>query len=228
MLNTLSIARAQQLPQLRATDYRQTHMATPYYNDMARQALQQRPARFDFMGFRSYYARTRQYDPIGTQTLKELNDLAYIVMNDPDPERVQTALFGFKTLVRDHLAHIDIVVQALLLARQDRRFGDPRFYEWMKEGLINTVIISGDGYTLGGAYDVITLSEETILFNRLGFRKQHVQAAKEGIIYYNMYDVIDKKSGEKRAVFVNTSIPLKYLDALKTEQQKIFSPELFR
>ncbi|MCB9982706.1 MAG: hypothetical protein H6861_03390 [Rhodospirillales bacterium] len=211
-----------QTGEAKPTDYRQSFLANPYYDNMARQAIEQKPPRFDFMQFRAYYSQTRQYDPIGAQTLGQLNDLAYIVKNDSDPERVKTALFGYKRLVQDHLAHIDVVLHALSLSRTDKRFGDRKFYEWVRDGIMRTVVISGDGYTLAGAYDVITLSEETMLFNRMGFNAKHSEAVKEGIIYYTMHDVIDARTGAERAVFVNTSIPMKYMEALQEEQRGAF------
>ena len=52
------------------TPIEKSYLDTPYYNQMARDALKNKPARFDFMKFRIFYARTRQYDPIGEETLK--------------------------------------------------------------------------------------------------------------------------------------------------------------
>lgn len=207
-------------PVVKPTDYRQSFRATPFFNHMAAKAVN-RPLRFDFMEFRSLYSRTHQYDPIGDQALKTLNDLAFIVLNDQDPERVETALFGFHAMVNDHLAHIGVIMQALSLSRTDKRFGDITFYEWLRDGLIKTVMISGDGYSLKGAYDVITIAEETILFNRLGLKQLKTRTGKEGIVYYNLHDAQDPASGEERMLIVNTSIPMKYLEALKEEQEGI-------
>ena len=204
------------------TDYRQPHLATPEYNGLVNLLLT-KPQRYDFMKLRSLYSRSHQYDPIGNRTLKDLNDLAYIAITDKDQERVKTALFGYNTIVKDHIAHIDIVLQALILAREDKRFGDPEFLEWVKEGLINTIIISGDGRTLQGAYDVITLSEETILFNRLGMKQLESKAVKEGAIYYNMHDVRQVDTNEKRSIFINTTIPMKYMEALAEERGTSYS-----
>lgn len=208
--------------------YRQTYLATPHYNEMVRDALRNKSPHFDFMQFRTLYARTRQYDPMGKKTLDEMNNLAYVVLNDEDPGRAQGALFAYQMLVSNHLANIDVVMQALSLAKQDKRFGNPAFFEWVKDGLIKTVIISGDGYTLQGAYDVITLSEETILFRYLGFKPLQSQVRKEGTVYYDMCDVEEEATGKKRAVFVNTTIPMEYLDALKKVQNQNLSIDLSR
>lgn len=211
-----------------ALAYRQSFLANPRYNEMARDLLKTKSPYFDFMEFRSVYARTRQYDPMGDKTIGQMNDLAYLVMNQEDPERAQGALFAYQTLVSNHLAHIDVVMLALSLARQDKRFGKPEFFDWVKEGIINTVVISGDGLSLSGAYDVITLSEETVLFHRLGLKPYKTQSAKEGIVYYNMHDAIDVGTGEKRPVFVDTRIPMKYLAAVKEIEDREFTLDLRR
>lgn len=227
-LCSLSPAQAQSIHDDPALAYRQSFMANPEYNAMARDLLKNKSPRFNFMQFRSLYSRTRQYDPMGDETLRKMNNLAYIIMNEKDAERIDGAKYAYQTLVSNHLANIDVVMQALSLAKQDKKFGRPEFFEWVKEGLIKTVVISGDGYTLQGAYDVITLSEETILFHRLGLKPYQTQTANEGYIHYNMHDAVDVRSKEKRAVFVNTTIPMKYLAALKEIQDREFTLDITR
>lgn len=222
---TIQSAKAQRLIDQPLIDTK-NYMDTPYYNKMARDALRDRPARFNFFQFRALYSRTRQYDPIGNKAVNTINDLAYIVAHDEDPERVETALFAYQTEVSNHLAHIDVVLLALSLAREDKRFGQPKFFEWMRDGLINTVVISGDGNSLAGSYDVITLSEEVILFNRLGLKRLATQPVEEGIIYYNMHDVEDLQTKQTRTVFVNTSIPMRHLEEVKQKEQETFTLDI--
>ncbi|MEZ5814717.1 MAG: hypothetical protein R3E13_08405 [Alphaproteobacteria bacterium] len=218
-------AAAQRLRDAPLKDTSPGYMDTPYYNKMVRDALKDRSPYFDFMQFRILYARTRQYDPGGERVLKTVNDLAYLALHEEDPQRAETALFAYQTEVSNHLANIDVVLLALSLAREDKRFGRVDFFEWMREGLVKTVLISGDGYTLNGAYDVITLSEELLLFSRLGLKRIDTKAAHEGIIYYNMHTAEDLRTGEKRTVFVNTSIPMRHLEEAR-EKEKSFTLDL--
>ena len=203
----------------------QSYSARPYFNAMVRDAMKNKPTRFDFMKFRILYSQTPQYDPIGEETLAELNEFAYIVVNDADPERVKSALLAYRTVVSNHLAHIDVVLQALSLARQDKRFGKPEFFEWVREGLIRTVVISGSGISLAKAYDIITLQEETILFQRLGVKPERGEPVKEGVTYYNMHDVVNLKNGRKYTIFVNTSVPMRFLEK-KAEYEKNFTANI--
>ena len=209
-------------PAIAQTDLekRPTFMVDPYYNKMVREAIRDRPERFDFMRFRSLYSRSSFYDPIGEDALREINALAYAAMNEEDEERAQGALFGYQTRVSEHMAHIDVVLQALSLARQDKRFGDAQFFEWMRDGLVKTVVISGDGYSLKGAYDVITPSEEVLLFRRLGFRSLETKNVKQGGLFYNIHTVEQAGEADSRVVFVNTTIPLRYLEMLEDYRSK--------
>ena len=172
----------------------QSNLSDGPYTSQVRLALSEKPARFDFMQLRILYAQTSHYDPLGDETLGAMNDYAYIVLNDPDQEKVKTALFVYQALVSNHLAHVGVVMQALSLARQDKRFGKPEFFEWVRDGLVRTVVISGDGYTLRGAYDVITLPEEGLLFSRLGFERLQTQEAQEGATYYSVHDVLTSET----------------------------------
>lgn len=194
--------------------------ARPYYNQMVRDALRNKPSRFDFMKFRIFYSQTPQYDPISTTALDQMNDYAYIVMNDSDPERVKSAILAYQTVVSNHLANLDVVLQAISLSKQDKRFGNPAFFQWMRDGLMKSVVISGSGYSLQQAYDVITMQEETMLLRRLGFRPTESVQRKEGIIFYNMHTVMDPKTGKERTIFVNTSIPMRVLEMREKNTSK--------
>ena len=117
------------------------------------------------------------------------------------------------------------MLQALSLARQDKRFGKPEFFEWVREGLIRTVVISGSGISLAKAYDIITLQEETILFQRLGVKPERGEPVKEGVTYYNMHDGVNLKNGRKYTIFVNTSVPMRFLEK-KAEYEKNFTANI--
>lgn len=200
--------------------------ARPYYNKMVRDALKNKPPRFDFMQFRIFYSQTPQYDPISTVALDQLNNYAYIVMNDPDPERVKSAILAYQTVVSNHLANLDVVLQAISLAKQDKRFGKPDFFIWMRDGIMKSVEISGSGHSLKQAYDVITMQEETMLLRRLGLRPVESLQRQSGLIYYNMHDVEDPATGKKRTVFINTSIPMRVLEARQKNADKNFTLDI--
>ena len=196
------------------------YRANPRYDKMAREALVNRPKNFDFMRFRSLYSQTRQYDPIAEEALKLLNDLAYTAKNAKDPQKAELALKGYQQVVATHLANLDVVVQALALAREDKRFGSVGFFEWMRDGLINSVVVSRKGRSFNDAFAIITFAEETVILYHLGLQLLKTTPVQEARIYYNMNDVRDLRTGEEWTMFVNTRIPMRFLELQEKESEK--------
>ena len=208
------------LPRIQAVQaelYERAYIANPRYEFMAQQASKYMSDYFQFGQFRGYYMQTRQYDPIGDQTVERLQNLAYEVQEGIDQQEVSDALVSYRKLVWEHLANLRVVLQALALSKIDARFGNPKFFSWLRDGLVHDVMISGTGKSLDEAYDVITLSEETIIFGRLGVRRLSTQAAQEGYYDYNMHEVEDLRTGQHWTLFVNTTHPMRFLRAISNE-----------
>jgi len=178
---------------------------------------------FRFSRFRTHYADTRQYDPFGDEIVRKIQALAYIVQSTQENDQRSAALDGYRNLVMAHMANIRVVAQALSLSRSDRNFGSPVFFEWLQKGLTRAILGYGDGNTLRSAYSIITMSEEIVLLGQLGLRVVDTQSANEGNIYYNMHTVEDLRTQKRSTVFVNTSRPLKYLNAQRAETGTGFS-----
>lgn len=200
------------------TDY----ISGPYYDSMARQALE-RPANFEFGPLRSYYTQTAHYDPLGDKTRQEMLGLAYKMQNENDAGKREAAAADYQNLVLQHLAHIDMITQALALAREDQIYGDPAFFEWVRAGLIKDLLGSGDGTSLHRAYDVVTLAEEEILIRQLRLRLLKTESAEQGGVYYSMYQVEDGPGREPYWIFINTTQPMAFLEDQKRRQGKSFT-----
>lgn len=198
---------------------KQSYRANPQFEMMARAALNERPHKFNWMRFRREYSQTRQYDPMGTETIDKLHKLAFTLDTTKNANEYKAALSAYQNLIMEHMAHLGVVMEALALSKTHERYGDPKFYRWLKHGLIRNVMISGDGYTLQGAYDVITIAEETILFNYLGMRQVSTVSNQEYQKYYNMHSTVLLKDGQEYTIFVNTSIPMTFLSAVETMQE---------
>lgn len=200
--------------------YDESYRANPKYEFMTREATRHQSDNFAFGLYRAHYKDTRQYDPLGDDIVDKMFELSYIVQNEKDQDKASKALNDYQALVLDHLANLRVVAQALSLSKLDRRFGNPDFFNWMLRGLIKEVHDSGNGESLSGAYDVITLSEETLLLGQLGVKPLGTRSAHEGYYYYNMHEVEDLSTGQKRTIFVNTTIPMRFLEAKKKKASK--------
>jgi hypothetical protein len=166
---------------------------------------------------------TRHYDPVADDTRRKMLNLAYKIENEKDEAKIKEALDSYTQLVIAHLGNMKIVLQAQALARQDKRFGDPAFFQQVHAGLLRNVMLSGDGSTLLEAYHVITPEEEVALLAALRIKVLQTHYAHSGIVYYNMHDYIDEKKNTSRSIFVNVTRPMKHLDLQRRDNAIIYN-----
>ncbi|MCB1563991.1 MAG: hypothetical protein KDJ75_10495 [Alphaproteobacteria bacterium] len=201
--------------------YDNSHRGDPMFRYLARRAMITMVPDFDFTTFRSRYTQTSQYDPIGDKVVDKMLELAYIVQNErEDQEKVVKAIEDYRNLVIDHMANLRVVLQALSLSKLDRRFGNPDFFKWMKEGLARSVIYSGDGKSRDGAYDAITLSEETVLFTHLGLKRLSTKSVEEDVRSFNIHEVQDLRTGQKWEMFVDITYPMSRMRHDKAQEKE--------
>ena len=187
--------------------------ANPKFEAMARHALSNYPTKMDWVSFRRTYTQTRQYDPDGIETIEKLHKIAFTLDTTQDPDEYQAQLRAYQNLVINHMAHLGVVMELAALAESHKRYGDPKFFNWLKRGIIRTVINSGTGYTLDDAYDVITLHEEEMIFRYIRHIVQETVPNREVSIYYNMHKTQNVDTGKTYTIFVNTTLPMKFLEA---------------
>jgi hypothetical protein len=212
-------ASEQKVDPTRELDY----ISGPQYMTLVHLAISKRPKNFEFGTLRALYPLTPQYDPIGEATRKKIVNLAFTIENDPDTEKRKKAFEEYGETVSQHLANIDVVSQALILSQQDKIYGDPKFFEWVRTGLLRSIMNSGDGRSLHGAYDAMTLGEEAFLMNILGLTVLKSESEHSGVIYYNMHQVRDKKVRMPYWMFVDVTYPLEFLEKQKQRQGNNFS-----
>ncbi|MCC7305917.1 MAG: DUF4919 domain-containing protein [Alphaproteobacteria bacterium] len=193
-----------------------SYTAMPRYNFMARYALDKRSKHFDFTAFREAYSSKDDYDPLGVDVRDKMLTLAYEIAQEKDPKILDQKIAEYAELTAAHLANIDVVTQALTLSREDKRLGDASFYEWMRKGLIKSIMAAGDGTNLYHAYVVITMGEETALLAALGVEVVKSNNYESGGVYYNTHEVKDEKAPGPYVIFVDTTKPM-----MKLEQDKL-------
>jgi hypothetical protein len=199
-----------------------SHVANPHYDFMVRAATTKMSDTFRFGHFRSLYSETRQYDPLGDDVVEQMQELAYRVQTAEKFEERGEALQEYRELVMAHLANMRVIAQALSFSKLDSSFGSPNFFNWLRKGIMRDILAKGDGDTLKTGYSVITLSEETALIGQLGYTVIDTQSANEGAYYYNMHEVEHIKTGEKKTLFVNTSIPMRFVNRKQEEMGKSY------
>ncbi|MGB4107369.1 MAG: hypothetical protein WBK55_06190 [Alphaproteobacteria bacterium] len=199
------------------------YVSLPQYETLVRNAIRARPKNFDFGALRSYYTLVPQYDPLGDTARREILDLAYKIQNDPDPAVRKDAFDKYGALVSAHLANIDVISQALVLSREDKIFGDPKFFDYMRSGLLRNIVTSGDGRSLVGAYDAVTLGEETALLKALRLRLLRSEPRESGGVYYNMLEVQAGDAYDPYWIFVDVTKPMVFLERQRQNAENVFA-----
>lgn len=193
------------------------------YSRLSRQALKM-PQNFNFNVFRAHYTQTEQFAPIADKIKDKLMNDAYVAGNADTKAKRETALRSYQALVTKHLANIDVVMLALTLSRENPQLGSPRVFEWLRDGILDTVKYSGDGTNLHYAYNVVTMGEEPALMRELKVNVLKTDFHHEAFEYYNVHLVKDAK-GKTREIYVDVSIPLKILEDRKEQaRQKLLLP----
>ncbi|NCT41800.1 MAG: hypothetical protein GW778_09100 [Alphaproteobacteria bacterium] len=213
-------------PSLQPVD--RSYRANPYYDYEVRQAMLYMRDDYRFNKLRSLYVDTSQYDPIGEDTVNAMQKLAYIVQSDGDYDKRAQAIESYRNLVMMHMGNIRVVAQALAFAKLDSTFGSPRFFSWLRKGLVRDLISVGDGKSINSAYHIITLSEETVLIGQLGLRVINTVSADQGTLFYNMHEVENIKTGQRSTLFVNTTRPLVFLRMKKAQQDSTSDFKILR
>lgn len=190
------------------------------FEDLVERAQISLAPNMSFSAFRSGYVNTSQYVPVADGIIDEMIKISYRAETAEDPRIANKEFARFRLLVKDHMGNIKVVLQALSMARRDDRYGDVAFLEYIRTGLVQNLLQSGSGHSLDEAYDVITMEEQILLFQALGFEILETKPREEGYLFYTIYEVEDKKTGERRAVFVNTTYPMKRLRRLSEEHIK--------
>lgn len=197
--------------------------ANPYYKKEVNDALRKRSGYFDFGTMRSYYQQTSQYDPFADKIKARIYQISYIVAHSKDTHIIKAALNEFNDIIKAHMANINVIVLATALAREDARYGDYGFYQWISQGLMRTVMHSGKGRSFRDAFFVITTDEEDLILRHLKVTVLKSELIAHGSRYYNLHQVKDARNHEVREIFVDVTLPLakaELMKALKSSEKK--------
>lgn len=206
----------------------QTYAANPQYRQMVRQLLTYIPPDFNFGIFRRIYTQTEFYDPIGEQPVSDLLSYAYQVDTAKTPEEEQKASENYHAKLVMHLADAAFVRQAYVLAKNDPRFGDAKLLLQIYQGLLESIMGSGDGTALSRAYDAVILSEEVLILGQLGYRIKETEFHQVGIKKYNMHFVQNPGPDDPITIFINVRIPLNALAERDDDKSKVPSELNFK
>lgn len=161
----------------------------------------------DFTALRLAYATTKAYNPYASATSRAMMK----------HRNVDSALAAARAALATN--YVDIAAHAVagycLTTLRDSAAG--RFHYAVRNGLILSVIRSGDGLSVATAMTVISTDEEYAVLAALGltFEKQSL-VEQDGRMFDRM-EAVDRATGKHYALFFNVDLPMKRLNAMMNE-----------
>lgn len=157
----------------------------------------------DFTEFRLAYTKTSLYDPYSF-SLQDAQTSMVAALNDKDYEQALK-------LANDVLARNYIYADAHAVAmRADQGLGrtqDANLHQYILNGLIDSILKSGDGKSPETAYQVVLIEEEYLVLNVLGI-EDHGQSEMDANGHsYDVLNGVVTKTNAPIAVYFNIDIP---------------------
>lgn len=159
----------------------------------------------DFARLRMAYAETADYDPyVGPDEAKAM--FASMDAGDWDAALRQSAKILEKNYV-DIDAHLGAHVA------YDRKGDAERaaFHKFVLDGLVNSILRSGDGRSPEKAFVVISIKEEYTLLNIMGLRPAGQALIHSGGHSYDKFGAVNLRTNERQELYFQVDKPLAWL-----------------
>lgn len=160
----------------------------------------------DFKTFRLLYAETSDYNPYDGDY--EPRKAMYEAMKEKEHEK---ALKYARSILDKNYVDIDahlICKSAYQKMNNSERYN---FHQFVENGLINSILSSGDGKSPETAYLVINVKEEYAILNFLGFKLKRQSLRELNGHSYDEMEVINEETGETSVLYFNVDIPFGWL-----------------
>lgn len=181
------------------------------YKKLATQARNyDRRNEFPFARMANAYANGPDYDPYGKETIEMLYKLAYDVENIKDPEVLEKKYLQFTNIVNDHLGNLGVINAVISLTRQNAILGDIEFFQWVKNGLIERLLRSGNGYNPATAYRIISLEEESLLLIQRNLELIDREYFSTGNQFFHVYRTRGRRTGDLVKFYTNLGNIMSY------------------
>ncbi len=195
-----------QAPDVDSTQSKQTGK----YSDLL-ERLQAADMTINFSELRQSYVQSDEYKPYRDDILENQTKMQKALKKGNFAEARTAAESILKKEYLNLEAHLICRVSSDSLGETGRA----EFHAWVLDGLIDAILASGDGLTQATAYHVLTVSEEYVVLDVLGLRseQQSLQHADDGTSY-DVFNVKDKNSGEKREIYFDITPMMAALDKM--------------
>lgn len=175
------------------------------YFRLLKQAKAQDP-KLDFTALRLSYTKTKLYEPYTTPDLRSMS-MAYEAKN------WKKTLSCAEAILKTNYLDIDAHLYCMLAYREsgDKKKAD--FHRYMFQGLLHSLLQSGEGDSAKNAIVVITIQEEYAVFKAIRVAPGKQKLEQIDGHFYDKWQVKHNKTGE-HTLYFNIDIPFKAQEAI--------------
>lgn len=165
-------------------------------------------ASIDFRALRDAYANSPNYDPYGLKIASPRDAM----MEAYERNDCHTALVRAQEILAVDFVQIDAhFVSALCYGAAGDIAAESRERK-IADGLVQSILSSGDGKSPATAYEVVELDEEYILLGVLELDARMQALVRDGGHSYDLIDAVASRTGQKRTIFFHVDYVLGALD----------------
>jgi hypothetical protein len=189
-------------PLVRIRPYRPPPSVTAaHYLPLLKCAQQQDP-KSDFYALRMAFVQTSDYDPSHGTLMGKIAE-----MNKAwkDGNHMAAAKFAMLVLAKEFVfiqAHHVAAMACMAIGKAEKA----AFHFWAREGLVNSILESGDGRSAASGFVVINREEEYALLDALGLESVSHGIGHEGASPYHILEARAPKTGEIVSLFFKIDI----------------------
>jgi hypothetical protein len=183
----------------------QTQPAKNAYASLLERAKRSDPT-LDFKELRMAYTETKDYSPYSNDREALRAVVAALVSKEYDKALTQADKILSSNYV-DINAHFGAFAAHKALQHADQS----AFHRFMFDGLLKSVVNSGDGKTEETAFIVISTDEEYVLFDFLGLRPTGQALVNKDGHSYDKMTAVDPKTNQTVVYFFNIDKPFNWL-----------------
>jgi hypothetical protein len=124
---------------------------------------------------------------------------------------LQLATNVLKTNYVDWAAHL-VAYRAYTELKNDEQ---AKFHKYVCEGLIRSILRSGNGRSASAAYVVISIDEETAVLGALGIQSTRQILLSEGDAKIDRIEGTEEKTAKNVTLYFNVTTPMNWLERQK-------------
>lgn len=159
-----------------------------------------------FRELRMAYTESQGYAPYGGDSEARKSMLA--ALNDKNYDK---ALEHAGNILKQKYVDITAHLVSSIAYNELKNYERAKYHRGIADGLIQSILKSGDGKSLETAYVVIATDEEYALFNVLGMKVVSQALVQDKGHRYDKMDAVDRKTNQTTTFYFNVDIPLDWL-----------------